>query len=51
MPKNAEKFKFLMGFVEIFNTLRFERNCRETALEKIDKNRYFYGKKLKTTFF
>ena len=34
MPKKAEKLKFLMRFVEIFNTPRFERNFRETILEK-----------------
>ena len=34
-----------MRFVEIFNTPRFERNCRETVLEKIGLNRYFYEKK------
>ena len=34
MPKKAEKLKFLMRFVEIFNIPRFERNFRETVLEK-----------------
>ena len=47
------KIEIFMRFVEIFNTPRFERNCRETVLEKkIGLNRYFYEKKtLKTTFF
>ena len=58
MPKKAEQLKFLMRFVEIFNTPRFERIFRETVLKKIDLNRYFYWKKniendvfLERTFF
>ena len=34
-----------MRFVEIFNTFCFERNCRETVLEKVDLNRDFFGNK------
>ena len=58
MPKNAEKLKFFMRFVEIFNTPRFERNCRETVLEKNRFNSVFLWKKnikndvfLERTFF
>ena len=51
MPKNDEKLKFLMRFVEILNTPRFERNCRETVLEKNDLNCFFCKKKtFKKTF-
>ena len=52
MPKNAEKLKIFMRFVEIFNTPRFEKNCRETVLEKNRfKSLFLWKKTLKTTFF
>ena len=51
MPKNAEKLKFLMRCVEIFNIPVLKEIVEKLFLKKFDLNCYFYGKKIKNDVF